>query len=409
MAFSFFGKKSPEPAKTSKPAAKTAAAESPKADKPRAPAESTPAPAEKKAASPAHERNSLDFTNGSLDDPGKEDEIEISHSSGSHPVVEEAAILYANGQDAMALAALEGAVGETSLGAATEQVWAMLFDLCMLMGKRETFESRALEYSLRFEKSPPAWQEVAKERVDPTLTTGGLGFVAFGTALNAQSEKSVRQLERIIANNPTARAELGKIRTVDEPGCSLLLQALKLARKDKCEVVLTGAEELATVLGRKAVPGTREHEAAWLLLLELFQHLGRQEDFDDMALQYAITFEVSPPSWETQPAALKKKPAAPKPVAEISQCFPMPGEVFSGSSETFNKLNDYAQSHSQVVIDCSALKRMDFVSAGTFLNVLLGLQVAGKSVLIRSTNAMVFALFGVLGIQQIAQVERRKI
>lgn len=409
MVFSFFGKKPPEPAKPSKPAAKTAAAESPKADKPRAPAGSRPAPAEKKAAPPAQEPDSLDFTGGALDDAGQEDEIEISHLSDSHPVVEEAAILHANGQDAMALAALEGAVGETSLGAATEQVWAMLFDLCMLMGKRETFESRALEYSLRFEKSPPAWQEVAKERVDPTLTTGGLGFVAFGAALNEQSEKSVRQLEKIIANNPTARAELGKIRKADEPGCTLLLQALKLARKSKCEVVLTGAEELAAVLSRQAVPGTREHEAAWLLLLELYQYLGKQDDFDEMALQYAVTFEVSPPSWETPAAALKKKPAAPAPAAETSQCFAMPEEVFSGSSETFNRLNEYAESRAQVVIDCSALKRMDFVSAGTFLNALLGLQAAGKAVLIRSTNAMVFALFGVLGIPQIAQVERRKI
>jgi hypothetical protein len=36
----------------------------------------------------------------------------------------------------------------------------------------------------------------------------------------------------------------------------------------------------------------------WLLLLELHQQAFHQEAFEEAAVNYAITFEVSPPSWE---------------------------------------------------------------------------------------------------------------
>ncbi|MEW5887781.1 MAG: STAS domain-containing protein [Pseudomonadota bacterium] len=403
MVFSLFGKKPPEPSKPSKPAVK----------QPPAPAQPAPG-SDKSAVKPAEDKESLDFTGlgAFTEDRSAQDQIEIHDSSAGHPVVEEAAILYANGQDAMALAALEGAVNEGNLGAAAEQIWAMLFDLYLLMGKREAFETRALEYSVRFEKSPPTWLEPAKERTDPKLGTGGQAFVAFGTDLNGSSEKAVRQLEKIIAANPLARLDVAKIQSVDDAGCEMLLRALKLARKHKCEVVMSGAEEFAQVLGRLALPSMRSHEPAWLLLLELYQHMGRQEAFDDMALQYAITFEVSPPSWEKLPVTPKKKAASPpSAAADAAQpgSFPMAGEIFSGSSEIFHRLSEYADGCSQVTIDCSGLKRMDFVSAGIFLNALTKLQAAGKPVAIRAANAMIYALFGVLGINQVAQVERRKL
>ncbi|MFZ5512689.1 MAG: STAS domain-containing protein [Pseudomonadota bacterium] len=396
MVFSLFGKKPPEPSKPSKPAAKQSAGSA------------------QPGAKALGEKESEYFVapEAFTEDRSAQDQIEIHDSSTSHPVVEEAAILYANGQDAMALAALEGAVNEGNLGAAAEQIWAMLFDLYLLMGKREAFETRALEYSVKFEKSPPTWVELASARAGAKLGGGGQAFVAFGASLNGASEKAVKQLEKIIAANALARVDLAKTQSADDAGCDMLLRALKLARKHKCEVVMAGAEEFAQVLGRLTLPEKRAHEPAWLLLLELYQHMDRQEAFDDLALQYAITFEVSPPSWERPPVAPMKKAAGAPPAALDAtrvDSFPMAGEIFSGSSEIFHRLSEYADGCSQVTIDCSGLKRMDFVSAGTFLNALTKLQAAGKPVAIRAANAMVYALFGVLGINQVAQVERRKL
>jgi anti-anti-sigma regulatory factor len=82
--------------------------------------------------------------------------------------------------------------------------------------------------------------------------------------------------------------------------------------------------------------------------------------------------------------------------------------MYSAGSDAFRQLIDFSTSHDQVVIDCSALKRMDFVSAGMFLNTLTNLQITGKTVMIRRPNQLVLGLFGVLGINQVAQIERRK-
>ncbi|MBM3392814.1 MAG: STAS domain-containing protein [Betaproteobacteria bacterium] len=404
MVFSLFGKKpQPEPAK---PAAQKA---------PQAPAPSRPSAAAEPAppAAPKEELGSLDFTAPGAIEVHEEDlpgHFEIRESTASmHPVVEEAAILFANGQDEAALASLEGAAPSSGLGTAADQVWAMLFDLYQAMGKRELFDKRALEYSVKYEKSPPTWVEPAKQSLGPALTTGGTAFVAFAGTLGEGADKTIRQLEKIISANPVARVEFGKLQSVDVLGAALLLKTMKAARKAKCELVMSGADKLADLLKSRIEVGRREDETLWMLLLELFQHMALQEPFEEWAVNYAITFEVSPPSWENRPPP-KKPMAAAAPAATPAEpnVFPLSGEMYSAGSDAFRQLVDFAGGREQVSIDCSALKRMDFVSAGLFLNTLANLQITGCSVTIRNPNELIYALFVVLGINQVAHVERRK-
>ena len=44
--------------------------------------------------------------------------------------------------------------------------------------------------------------------------------------------------------------------------------------------------------------GREGGEGAWLLALELLQWSHNQQAFDDRAVDYAVAFEMSPPSWE---------------------------------------------------------------------------------------------------------------
>lgn len=402
MVFSLFGKKpQPEPAK---PAAKKA---------PQAPARpAAPKPAAEPAP-PKEELGDLDFTAPGAIEVHEEDhpgQFEIRESSATmHPVVEEAAILFANGQDEPALATLEAAADAGGLDAAAEQVWAMLFDLYQLMDKRDAFDKRALDYSVKYEKSPPTWVEQAKRSLGPALTTGGTAFVSFAGTLGESADKTVQQLEKIVSGNPVARVEFGKLQNVDALGAGMLLQAMRAARKRKCELVMSGAEKLAELLKGRIEVGKRDDEPLWMLLLELYQHMAQQEPFEEWAVNYAITFEVSPPSWENRPPP--KKPAemaVTDAAADEAEAFRLAGEMYSAGSDAFRQLVDFASGREQVLIDCSALKRMDFVSAGLFLNTLTNLQITGCSVTIRNSNQLLYALFGVLGINQVAHVEQRK-
>lgn len=349
---------------------------------------------------------SLDFTA-----PGaievREDEaasIELRESAGlTHPAVEEAAILYANEQDAAALAALDAAVAADNLGQATEQIWAMRFDLYQLMGEREAFEQRALEYSVKFEKSPPTWIEQHRP-INPALSGGAQAYVAFSGVLDEATDKQIKQIERICAGGPPVRVEFGKVQDVTAAGAVSLLKALRAGRKAGCELAMAGAEKFAELLARKIEPGKREREELWLLLLEIYQHMGRQDPFEEWALQYAITFEVSPPSWESRPVKKKAAPAARPGTPGEPEMF-----VFEASQDALQRLADFAAVHDSVVIDFTDLKRMDFVSAGMFLNALTNLAAGGKAVRVSGANQMLCALFGVLGINQVARVERRAI
>lgn len=407
VAFSLFGKK-PEP--PAKPAAKQAAP--PAAPAPSRPAVSKPSPDLPPA--PNKEPESLDFTASGAIEVREEDlpgQFEIRESSATlHPVVEEAAILFANGQDEAALATLEAAVDAGGLGSADDQVWAMRFDLYQLMGMRELFDKRALEYSMKYEKSPPTWVEPARQTLGPALTTGGNAFAAFTGTLGESAEKTVRQLEKIVAGNPVARVEFVKLKDVDTQGAEMLLKAMRTARKAKCELLMSGAEKLAELLKGKLEVGRRGDETLWMLLLELYQHMGKQDSFEEWAVNYAITFEVSPPSWENRPPPKKPAPM-PVPAEEPTEpdAFRLAGEMYSAGSDAFRQLVDFSAGRKQVLIDCSSLKRMDFVSAGLLLNTLTNLQITGSSVTVRNPNQLVFALFGVLGINQVAHVERRKL
>jgi anti-anti-sigma regulatory factor len=403
VVFSLFGKKpQPEPAK---PAAKKA---------PQAPAASRPAaPAPAAPPAPKEDLGDLDFTAPGAIEVHEEDhpgQFEIRENSATmHPVVEEAAILFANGQDEAALTTLVDAADGGGLGAAADQVWSMLFDLYQLMGKRELFEKRALDYSMKYEKSPPTWVEPARQALGPALATGGTAFVSFAGMLGENIDKAAKQLDKIVTGNPVARADFAKLQDVDVLGAGMLLKSLKAARKARCELVMSGADKLAELLKGKIEVGRREDETLWLLLLELYQHMAKQDLFEEWAVNYAVTFEVSPPSWETPPQK-RTSPSVEAPAAEPaeSNVFPLQGEMYSAGSDAFRQLVDFATGREQVVIDCAALKRMDFVSAGLFLNTLTNLQVVGSSVTIRKPNQLLYALFCVLGINQVAAVEQRK-
>jgi len=375
----------------------------PKAQQPSRPA---PQATTQPAAQPPSSAPPLDdLTDGLL-----EASMELTESGGgSHQSIEETAILYANGQDAAALATLEAAVAG-NLGAATDQAWAMLFDLYQLMEKRESFEQRAFEYSVKFEKSPPTWVVASKLPLNPTSEVGGQAFVALADTINAASEKQIAQLEKLVAKGPVARVEFAKVQDVDAPGAAMLLKVLKLARKCKCELVMVAAPQFIELCKRKIEVGRRDGEDVWLLLIELYQNTGEQELFEEWALNYAITFELSPPSWENLPAKKAGKPVtsvAQEEAAEL-EMFSLIGEMSSAGSDALQRLQDYANDHANVVIDCTGLKRMDFVSAGMFLNTLTNLQVAGKNVTLRQPNQLILGLFNVLGIDQVVHVERRK-
>jgi ABC-type transporter Mla MlaB component len=228
--------------------------------------------------------------------PGAAPSIEASPAAAA-AIIKETAILFANGEVEPALARLANAVREAELGDSALQAWLMLFDLLQHLDMWVEFEALALEFVVKFERSPPAWLETA-ETHDPELDTGGVAYFALGGALNEASAPELEKLRTAAAAQRTLRVECGKLESVDGPGCRLLRETLLSLRDAEKEVLLTGEARLIQFLQEACQPERIETDAAvWALLLDVYRILDFKDKFEETAVNYAVTFEVSPPSW----------------------------------------------------------------------------------------------------------------
>ena len=141
MVFSFF-KKAPE-----KMVAKPAAVPRPK--------EGTAVPAVEAKPVPVQSDKAVEEEKSFTDSAIEFSDFVFSESSPDFQIegdvdpidaaVEEAAVLFANGQDDAVRVVLENAVHaeQTAMG---ERLWLMLFDLYRLLGQKGTFEALAIDF-----------------------------------------------------------------------------------------------------------------------------------------------------------------------------------------------------------------------------------------------------------------------
>ena len=322
------------------------------------------------------------------------------------PIIAEAATLFANGEVEQALARLSNSVREEDLGDSAQQAWLMLFDLYQHRGQRVEFEALALEFVVKFERSPPAWIE-SDERHDPALATGGIGYFALNGMLTGASAPELEKLR----NTPgrTVRIECDRLLGLDGPGCRLLREALLSIRDAGKEVMFTGESRLLAFLERFCQPGKIEADAAaWALLLDVYRTLDLKDKFEEAAVNYAVTFEVSPPSWEPQPRAEVRRSAVLRPVEAAEQALILSGELSGAGEPLARQLQDWAGANKMLVVDMSRATRVDLATAGLMLRVLSELQKSGTTIQIRGANELICALFGVVGLNRVARIIPRK-
>lgn len=326
------------------------------------------------------------------------------------PVLEEAAILYANHQDDAALAALEDAVKDKSLSlASARQAWLLLFDLYENLGKREAFETASLKYTVRFDISPPAFNDRSKIK-DPALMTGGGQYFAFTGHLDNNAGKQFEQLKKAAAKDSVLRIEFGKIDTIAGEGADMLIAFLKDYRKTGHDLVFSNADHLIKLLNGMIETGRKEDaESLWLLLLDMYQLQYMQNAFEEAALNYCITYEVSPPSWVEPKKAPTTNTPPPAPVAlQVPQdAFYLKGEIEGAADDLFKAASAYGAEKPHVVIDVFDVKRMDFIAGGNFLNLVSSLQAQGKRIEIRNPSPLINALFVIMGFTPLAMITKR--
>jgi ABC-type transporter Mla MlaB component len=322
--------------------------------------------------------------------------IVVQESSGApQSAVDEAAILYASGQAESAEHLLKNIL-ETG----GRRAWHMLFDLYDIQNRDKEFEQLALDYAMRFETSPP----VRRPATSSTATAKPLQDQASSLELPGLLDRAAADTlrEGIAGSAKTAviRIDFSRIEMIDEAGADEAARVLAAARKAKRRLEVSGVDRFIALL-QDLNRATHSRTAHWLLLLELYQTLGQQMPFEDLAVDYAVKFEVSPPDWSEVQAAVVVKTVAAEPADDALQ---LSGEITPANDSALQQFGGYAATRSTVLVDLEQVTRVDYGSVGQLISLLMQGLGSGKTITLRGHNALIHELFRVMGIDQLAQL-----
>ncbi|MCC7326642.1 MAG: STAS domain-containing protein [Burkholderiales bacterium] len=335
--------------------------------------------------------------------------IEVAQANpGLCAVLENAALLYASGQTAPARTMLEQGVQNDADAKVSALAWLALFDLLQRSNDRAAFDRLALQYVVQFERSPPAWEDGAKTPLITAKATAG-GYVQLTGKLTAASAPQVDSLRRAMAKATShARLDLAQVAGFDDAGAHLLADALAEVRRLRCALTLQRPEKIRAALDILLRRGRDAGEGPWLLSLEFLQFDGKQEAFEDRAIEYAVAFEQSPPSWDPPPmpeaeALVVDSPDATADSEERTvgagvELIAWSGVMTGSATQPMAKLSEYAYAHPVVPIDMSEVERVDFVCAGALLNAINRVETQRKAVQIVGASPIIRALLLLIGI-----------
>src|SRR4030095_12958859 len=95
------------------------------------------------------------------------------------------------------------------------------------------------------------------------------------------------------------RLDAAKVVSITATEATLFAAMLAKLRKQRLPMWFNNLDGLEKAL-RAAFNerATEDQRPFWLLLFELYVLQGKDEAFEDLGLQYAVAFEISPPHWE---------------------------------------------------------------------------------------------------------------
>ncbi len=326
--------------------------------------------------------------------------IEVQEAIGGlPPELEEAAVLYANGK-----------IGETATLLNRYLLdhrdnhdplpWYMLFDLYEVSDQSAPFEDAAVDFAVKFERSPPTWTP----RNKPQGASQPAPLMSYGEKYG--SLERVRQ-SRFFQEAELAsyvRLDISKTLAPDEETARAILSDILRLHEMHKPIELIGGPGFAVRLDA-ARQGDRLTESGWFLFLAVLQLLGKEEDFDNAAVDYAVAFEVSPPSY-TPPRPLPIKNGIQKSQLPLppDAAFMLVGQIAPGNESQLSDLRQFAQDRKQVEIDLSQVTRIDFSVVGLLLETLIAISGAGSKILFKEGNELVNTLLHIVGASQFAVV-----
>lgn len=329
------------------------------------------------------------------------------------PGLEEAAIRFANGDDAGCEAALLALVGAQapSTEPVQQHAWAALFDLYRATQQPARFDAMAGDFALRYQRPGPLWVPFAESADGET----GQAFAWAAPATLDAGQVTALAVELATHHGDAVRLDWLALQRIVPEALAPLSDLLGQLAGRPLRLVCEGAAVLEQLLRQHTVSGQRTQPPAWWRLRLAWLRLAdRADEFDLVALDYCVTYEVAPPSWEDVRCRFVASPAADAAKATPARLLVpgaqgrLAGTVAGDAGEALAPIVAPAQAGAPVVVDCSELVRIDFAAAGSVLNWAAAQQAVGRQVEFHGLQWLVVLFFHVIGVAEHAKIRPRE-
>ena len=320
------------------------------------------------------------------------------------------------------------------------ETWLVLFDLYRATGQQARFESLAVDYAQRFGWSAPQWYSLPKMVADavaedaPVHGSSSGGAVGWTAPAELDADAVARLRSQTLQMPLPWVFDWEPLQRVDTDAAMQLSTLFRLWAGQPLEMRWISGERLFTVLQEAAPSGMRDADPAfWLTRLDALRLVNRVDQFDETAIDYCVTYEVSPPSWEptrcnvrisasalstrqpqtsglTEPSAsfVESSLLEGTEVADGVAALELSGQLVGDISGSLSALNAGVGAASTISVSCMRLIRVDFMAAGDLLNWVLGKKTENRAVHFVDAHRLVALFFGAMGINEHARVQVRK-
>ncbi|MEO8153743.1 MAG: hypothetical protein ABI605_11790 [Rhizobacter sp.] len=360
---------------------------------------------------------------------------EVAHD----PDLDEAVIAFANADFELCEQSLAGLTGSGGGRAQHAETWLALFDLYRAIGQQHKFESLALDYAQQFGWSAPQWfsmpkmvaEAASEERQPRARVDGQVGWVC-PTSIDAEA---VAKLRSQTLQMPLPWVfDWSALKNIDAEGSARLSELFRGWIPQTLDMRWLSGERLIEILQDAAPTGVRDADPVfWQLRLDVLRMANRPDQFDEAAIDYCVTYEVSPPSWEPATcqarisgASVSTQSPPMSVVSDVSTSFQesqiadelgsvqvqvarveLSGQLVGDISATLTKMNNELGTASIVNVSCARLIRVDFIAAGDLLNWVLARRSENRAVTFSESHRLVALFFGAMGINEHAKVKVR--
>ena len=352
------------------------------------------------------------------------------------PELEEAAIRFANGDDAGAEAGLLHALQTHLTDAEARFNWAAaLMDLYRATQNRERFDSAVMEFAGLWNGRVPQWVPVSMDAHLSADTTAAAPFMLESVAAARSSvgvmwasprvldPDAMESLREVLSSQPMPwTLSWDALEHIDPQAMPLLAGLFASLCSEPVELRFSGAHTLIQVLRDMTPSGDRSVDSAWWgVRLNALRAMQLLDEFELVALDYCVTYEVSPPAWEPAQCAYSVLETSTPTVAgaDFSATVPiglnsvtvssqeLRGDVLGDAAEVLAQIDAARDASDTVTVSCRYLVRVDFSAAGSILNWVALKQAEGLTVQFQDVHRLVAAFFNVIGISEHARIAPR--